>query len=117
LAFYPAVGYVAELLFHVLPLALTLVVLQPFRKRLGTDRLVWLAIGFVAVLEPTFQVLFGGDLLSPLAVYTWAHVFAISLLQLAIFRRYDFVSMVTVRLVYYCYWHILWGVVRLDVLF
>lgn len=117
LAFYPTVGYVAELLFHVLPLALTLAILRPFGERLGADRMVWLAIGLVAAIEPTFHVLSGGELLSPLAVYTWAHVFVISLLQLAVFRRYDFVSMVTLRLVYYLYWHILWGTLRLDVLF
>jgi hypothetical protein len=117
LAFYPTVGYVAELVFHVLPLAVTLLVLSPFRGRLGTDRLAWLAIGLVAALEPTFQVLFGEDRLSTIAVYTWVHVYMISLLQLAVFRRYDFVSMVTLRLVYYAYWHVAWGTLRLDVLF
>jgi len=117
LAFYPAVGYVAELVFHVVPLAVALLVLSPFRHRLGSDRLVWLAIGFVAALEPTFQVLFEKDPLSPLAAYTWVHVFAISLLQLTVFRRFDFVSMVFLRLVYYAYWHILWGTIRLEALF
>jgi hypothetical protein len=117
LAFYPAVGYVAELVFQVVPLAIILLVLSPFRDRVGRDRLVWLAIGLVATLEPTFQVLFEEDPLSPLAAYTWVHVFAISFLQLAVFRRYDFVSMLSLRLVYYAYWHILWGTIRLEVLF
>lgn len=116
-AFYPAVGYVAELVFHVLPLALILLVLSPFRDRVGTGPLVWLAMGLVAALEPTFQVLFEKDPFSPLAAYTWGQVFAVSFLQLAVFRRYDFVSMVTLRLVYYAYWHILWGTMRLEVLF
>lgn len=117
LAFYPAVGYVAELVFHVVPLAVTLLVLSPIRDRMGRDRLVWLAIGLVAALEPTFQMLFARDPLSPLAAYTWGHVYAISFLQLAVFRRYDLVSMVTLRLVYYAYWHILWGTIRLEALF
>ena len=117
LAFYPVVGYVAELVFHVLPLAVVLLALWPFRDRLGTDRCVWLAIVLVAALEPTFQVLFEAEPLAPIAVYTWGHVFTISLLQLAVFRRYDFVSMVTLRLVYYAYWHVAWGTLRLEVLF
>ncbi|MEX1296687.1 MAG: hypothetical protein AB1Z67_10985 [Candidatus Limnocylindrales bacterium] len=117
LAFYPAVGYVAELLFHVLPLAVVLAVLLPARTRLGKEPMAWLAIALVAALEPTFHVLSDGDLLSPLAGYTWIHVYVFSLLQLALFRRYDFVSMVAMRLVYYGYWHVLWGTLRLDVLF
>ncbi len=51
------------------------------------------------------------------SAYTWLHVFAIALLQLLVFRRYDFVSMLGTRLCYYAYWHLLWGVVRLEVLF
>jgi hypothetical protein len=33
------------------------------------------------------------------------------------FRRYDFASMYSFRLVYYAYWHVAWGVIRLKVLF
>jgi hypothetical protein len=68
------------------------------------------------VTEPTFQVLFGGETLA-LSVYTWFHVFAMAFLQLYVFRRYDFVSMYTFRLVYYMFWHIGWGYLRLRLLF
>jgi hypothetical protein len=51
------------------------------------------------------------------AAYTWIHVFVIAFLQLYVFRRFDFVSMYSFRLFYYAYWHILWGVIRLEVLF
>ena len=53
-------------------------------------------------LEPTFQLNFG----SSVASHSWAdlyvgqHVFAFHLLQLYIFRRYDFVSMYAFRFVY-----------------
>jgi uncharacterized membrane protein YwzB len=117
LLFYPAIGFVAEIVFHVLPLALLLVVLSPLVGRLGRDRVVWLGIVLVAVLEPTFQVLFEGKAFTWGAAYTWMHVFAIAFLQLYVFRRFDFVSMFSFRLFYYAYWHILWGVVRLEVLF
>lgn len=37
--------------------------------------------------------------------------------RLALFKRYDFVTMYTFRLVYYLLWHIVWGVIRLRLLF
>jgi hypothetical protein len=117
LLFYPAIGFVAELLFHVLPLALLLLALSPLAGRLGRERLVWLGILLVAVLEPTFQVLFEGNALTWGDAYTWLHIFAIAFLQLYVFRRFDFLSMYAFRLLYYAYWHILWGVIRLKLLF
>ena len=116
LAFYPSVGLIAEVVFHILPLTLVLIALLPFRDRLGTHRATWIAITLVAVAEPTFQVFFGGEV-PPLAVYTWIHVFAIAFLQLYVFRRYDFVSMYSLRLVYYAFWHLIWGALRLKLLF
>jgi hypothetical protein len=117
LLFYPAVGFVAEIIFHVLPLVLLLLALTPLVGRLGRERVVWLGILLVAVLEPTFQVLFEGKAFTWGAAYTWIHVFVIAFLQLYMFRRFDFVSMYSLRLFYYAYWHILWGVIRLEVLF
>ena len=117
LLFYPAIGFVAEMAFHVLPLAILLTAMSPLAGRVGDERLVWLGILTVAVLEPTFQILLGGNALTWSDAYTWIHVFAIAALQLYVFRRFDFASMISFRLVYYAYWHILWGVLRLDVLF
>lgn len=42
------------------------------------------------------------------------HVFLINLSQLMIFKRYDLYSF---RLVYYIFWHIVWGYMRLKLLF
>ena len=117
LLFYPSIGFVAEMAFHVLPLAIVLVAQSPLALRVGEERLVWLGILVVAVLEPTFQVLLGGGALTWSDAYTWIHIFAIAALQLYVFRRYDFASMFSFRMVYYAYWHILWGVIRLKVLF
>jgi hypothetical protein len=117
LLFYPAIGFVAEIVFHVLPLALLLLALTPLVGTLGRERVVWFGILVVAVLEPFFQVLFEKKPFTWGAVYTWIHVFAIAFLQLYVFRRFDFVSMYVFRLIYYGYWHILWGVIRLKVLF
>ena len=117
LLFYPAVGFVAEIIFHLVPLAIALLVLKPLAGRLGKERVVWLGMLLVAVSEPTFQVILAGKAFSLGDAYTWIHIFTISILQLYVFLRFDFVSMYVFRMIYYFYWHILWGVVRLDVLF
>jgi len=101
--FYPAVGFVAEIIFHILSLGLLLLALNPLVGWLGKERVLWLGILLVAVIEPTFQVLFGGRAFSWGAVYTWIHVFAIAFLQLYVFRRFDFFSMYSFRLFYYAY--------------
>ncbi len=117
LLFYPSIGFVAEIIFQVLPLALLLIILKPLGGWIGSDRFIWLGIFLVAVLEPTFQVAFEGKPFTWGSVYTWIHVFVIAFLQLYVFRRFDFISMYSFRLFYYVYWHILWGVIRLQVLF
>jgi cobalamin biosynthesis protein CobD/CbiB len=91
--------------------------LTPLVGTLGRERVVWIGILVVAVLEPFFQVLFEKKPFTWGAAYTWVHVFAIAFLQLYVFRRFDFVTMYAFRLIYYAYWHILWGVIRLNVLF
>lgn len=117
LLFYPAIAFVVEVLFHLLPLALLLLTFSVVNQLLGRERLVWAAILCVAAIEPTYQLLFVGEIFTWGSTYTWAHIFGISLLQLYIFRRYDFVSMLAFRLIYYAYWHILWGTARLNLLF
>jgi hypothetical protein len=117
LLFYPAVGFVAEIVFHILPLVVLLLILTPLAGRFGAQRVVWLAILLVAVAEPTFQVLFEVKTFTWGLVYTWVHVFVFAFLQLALFKRFDFVTMYAMRLFYYAYWHILWGTIRLEVLF
>lgn len=117
LLFYPAVGFIAEIIFHILPLVLLSLALKPLVGKFGEERVIWTSILLVAALEPTFQVPFGGKSLTWSAVYTWLHIFVIAFLQLHVFQRFDFVSMYVFRLFYYTYWHILWGVIRLKVLF
>lgn len=117
LLFYPAIAYVAEIVFHALPLALLILFLGPLLKGLRRDRLVWLGIFLTALLEPTFQAGFEEEPISWAGAYVWVHLYAFNLLQLYVFKRYDFASMYAFRLFYYLYWHIAWGFVRLQVLF
>lgn len=117
LLFYPAIGLTAEVVFHIVPLTMLLFMLTHLCRRLRRSYIIWISIILVAIIEPTFQVLFGIQVFTWDAAYTWIHVFAIAFLQLYVFQRFDFMSMFAFRLFYYIYWHIIWGVIRLDVLF
>jgi hypothetical protein len=117
LLFYPAIGFVAEIVFHLVPLAILLLVLKPLVRRLGRERVIWIGMLLVAASEPTFQVIFGGDAFTWGDAYTWIHIFIISILQLYVFLHFDFVAMYVFRMIYYLHWHILWGMARLDLLF
>jgi hypothetical protein len=88
--FYPAIGYVVEVFFHALPLALLLAVLGRSTRKSNTAIVTWLCIVFV---------------------------FVFTLGELYVFRRYDFISMYSFRLVFYMWWHITWGYLRLRWLF
>jgi hypothetical protein len=118
LFFYPIFGYVVEVVFHMLPLALFLFILTSIFK-LSFEKVIWPCILVVALLEPFFQTALGFSQPYPawVTVYVFANIFLINIFQLLIFKRYDFVSMYSFRLVYYLIWHITWGYLRLKLLF
>jgi hypothetical protein len=108
--FYPAIGYVVEVLFHALPLVVLLVVLDRLPERFKPNGTVatWSCIVFVSLLEPVLVHLRMGA-----STYVAIFVFVFTLAQLYVFRRYDFVSMYALRLVFYLWWHVIWGYWRL----
>lgn len=114
LLFYPTMAFVAEIVFHVLPLSILLGLLGWLFKDRVPAGLVWSCILLASCLEPVFQLTWGSSefTLSWVGAYVGVHVFVFNVLQLAIFRRYDFVSMYACRLVYYLYWHVIWGWAR-----
>ena len=116
LLFYPVIGYIVEVFFHLLPLSVIILLLSPFRK-LDPQKKVWVAIIAVAILEPLYQMWFTSGNSSLTTLYTGVHVFLFSLTQLLIFKRFDFISMYLFRLVFYAIWHVVWGHFRLELLF
>jgi hypothetical protein len=116
LLFYPSIGYVVEVIFHLLPLTLIIFLLTAI-SRLSTIKVVWISIVAVAVLEPMYQVWFVSENSLRTSIYTGIHVFLFSMVQLLIFKRYDFITMYVFRLIYYSIWHIIWGYFRLELLF
>jgi hypothetical protein len=118
LLFYPAIGYVVEIVFHILPLSLFLFVLTSLFKKADQRKVIWICILMVSISEPIYQTIgFVGRYPMWAIVYVWIHLFLFSLTQLLIFRRFDFTSMYSFRLGYYLIWHIIWGYVRLKLLF
>lgn len=118
LLFYPVMGYIVEILFHLWPLSLLIFFLGTFFKRMRYKIIIGISILTVALLEPIYQILFYvGQYPLWAVVYIGLHIFLFNLVQLLIFKRYDFISMYLFRLVYYLLWHILWGYMRLKLLF
>jgi len=120
LLFYPAIGFLVEIVFHVLPLTVLLISLTTIFKDISYTSILWICIMIVALLEPVFQVsLMITSSHFPLwaLCLVWLNIFMFNLSQLLIFNRYDFISMYSFRLVYYLFWHIGWGYLRLKILF
>jgi hypothetical protein len=120
LLFYPAIGFFVEILFHVLPLSVLLISLTSIFKNISYRKIIWICILIVSLLEPTFQtILMGSSNQYPLwaSPIVWLNLFLFNVSQVLIFKRYDFISMYSFRLTYYMLWHIVWGYIRLKLLF
>ena len=117
--FYPTIGYVVEILFHILPLSLLLIILTSLLKNIKQEKIIWFSIFVVSLIEPIFQLAYGTPTNFPvwIKIYFALHLYLFNFLQLSILKRYDFISMYSFRLVYYLFWHILWGYLRLSILF
>jgi hypothetical protein len=127
LLFYPVISLMVEILFHLLPLTALLTVVPMMARHRQSETTVQASLLLVALLEPAYQTwaavtetpIVGApaSYAASTVTYDALHIFAINLCQLQVFRRYDFVSMYAFRFVYYAIWHIVWGHIRLGVLF
>ncbi len=117
LAFYPAMGFFAQLALHVIPFAVLLVALTTVAAKLSLSARVWTAILLASLIEAVFQI-GGADLegrvLTVQAAVLAVHVFAFGCVELFLYKRYDFAAMYAFRLTYYAWWHVIWGVLRLQ---
>lgn len=120
ITFYPVMAYVAEVAFHLAPLAV-LFLLAGVWGRTGAkgQTLVWSCIFLVSLIEPAFQIRPTSAALLPSATsaYVAIHVLVFNIFALWLFKRFDFVSTYVFRITYYLHWHILWGYARLHLLF
>ena len=116
LSFYPSIAFLVEILFHVLPLSIVLFIANAFLKSINQSKLIYICIGLVAILEPTYQI-FGNNYPTWSVVVVWLNLYFFNVVQLVQFKKGGFVSMYLLRLVYYLFWHIVWGYYRLELLF
>lgn len=119
LVFYPVMGFVAQTLLHILPLLLLLLVSSRLLCRLSESWRVGVCIVLVASVEAGFQIAHAmtEGQISTLAVFVGVHLLLFGLVELYLFRRFDFVAMFGFRMVYYAGWHLAWGSLRLRWLF
>lgn len=108
--FYAAMGFVAEVCFRLIPLAVLVTVLRP------RGAMIWVCVVVSALVEPLFQVVLSGGF-TALGFFVFAQVFLFGVFELYVFRRHGFVWMYATRLAYYFLWHVLWGAARLPLLF
>ena len=109
LLFYPAIALVAEVLFHLIPLAALSL------GRLARVSSPWVFLPAV-LAEPAFQA----GLSAGTGLQAWlvlGNVGLISAVQVWLFVRFGFAAMIGLRLIYYLFWHVLWGTLRIPVLF
>lgn len=117
--FYFTIGLFAELLFHVLPITLAMVTFGLVFKVSSQRLCLILSLITASLFEPVFQVVFMFDgHYHPLSIiFVGIHLFLINISQMVIFKRFDFASMLLFRWVYYLIWHVVWGYLRLEILF
>ena len=104
LAYYPAMGLVAQWALHIIPFVLLLLVLSPFQTDANVEALVLMAIVVTSLLEAGFQI--SGNVTGVAAIALAVHIFLFGCAELLIFRRYDFATMYVFRLTYYAWWHV-----------
>lgn len=109
LLFYAAIALVAEVVLHLAPLAV-LAAVTTYRKVAA-----WMFVPVVLV-EPALQAVF----LSGTGLQAWlvfGNVTLISATQIWVFTRFGFGAMFALRIIFYLFWHVLWGSLRLHLLF
>jgi len=120
LLFYPVIGFVAEIIFHIFPFTLLVLLIRYFLKKPNKNKIIWLSILIVSLIEPIFHIVnmdSGQQYSFWLLGYIGIHICLFNLLQLYTLKNNGFIAMYLLRMIYYLIWHILWGYMRLNILF
>jgi hypothetical protein len=117
LLFYPSIGFVAEIVFHLLPFTLLMISIEWIKGSEGNESVFGIALVLVALVEPLYHVVsmyHAGQVGMGILVITGMHILIFSLYQLSLFVKHGFFHMYLFRLIYYLIWHVGWGYVRLQ---
>lgn len=120
LPFYAAGAFLVEVIQHTVPLVIWLGIFGQLIFRGNYQNIIfWVGALIVAAFEPISQL--GGTFFSGYSPAFYAVgaliIYGINLVQLYIFRHNGFVPMFVMRLGMYFFWHVIWGSIRLRVLF
>lgn len=118
--FYLSGAFLVEVVQHLIPLVLWLGLVGHLLLRGRHEGVVyWAGALLIAALEPASQL--GGGFFEGYSatffVVAAILFYGINLLQLWVFRRHGFVTMFAFRVAMYALWHMIWGSLRLQVLF
>ncbi|WP_159437141.1 hypothetical protein [Halanaerobium kushneri] len=111
--FYPTIGVLAEIIFHLLPTTLLLFI---FGFKIRNHPMLIIII--IAAVEPFFQVFIGTGSSNIVLrdVLVFLEVFIFSVIQMRVFFKYGFLAMYICRIGFYLTWHFLWGTIRLGII-
>jgi hypothetical protein len=117
--FYPAMGFLAQITLHVVPFA---ILLSLGNFLLPTSLLsfrLWGAIVLASLPEAAFQVVssMSSEETTVIDAFVAVHLFLFGVVELYLYRRFDYATMYAFRIFYYCYWHLAWGNLRIYWLF
>jgi hypothetical protein len=113
--YYPVMGFVADVLLHLVPLGLALTGARLATGREPAGAWLWSCATLAAIPETVLQVAAGrAEGSSPaIEVFVAIHLLGFGLAQLWWLRRGGFFAMHGMRLAYYGIWHLAWGYLRL----
>lgn len=117
-AFYLVMAVVAEVVFHLVPLAAAAWLVGRPPAGGASGRIV-VVLALVASIEAVFQVVASradGDA-TVLTGFVGVHLLLIGIVQMVVFWQLGPWAMVLVRLAYYVLWHVVWGYLRLRIIF
>lgn len=81
------------------------------------DQTYWTAAVLISLVEPMQMALVTPQAIDLFRVILIVYIFSVNFMQTVCLKRAGFLSMLSLRLGQYLVWHIIWGAIRLDLLF
>ncbi len=118
LLYYPVLGYIVDVLFHLVPFVVLNKVFEIVLPSARNELRGLLALGPCLLAEPLFQVsLISSEYSMLFKAILFFFLVAYSACQLFLLVKYGFHHMLAFRYGHYLVWHMIWGMIRLRVLF
>lgn len=119
LLYYLIIAFVIDILFHTIFFGILYKLFKKLHKRMPKMNSFKISSLFISIIEPIIQIFLLSSSKQPffIGLYIVIHIFTINYIQMKLFYNTDFVTMNLFRLTYYTIWHIIWGMIRLSLIF